>query len=124
MSQMMGEPAFSGHAMALHAVPTAVPAGTVSLVAANVGRLTHELVVLPLAPGAVVGARSPGPEGQVDEDDSLGEASRSCSEGSGEGIEVGTEGWITLTLPRGRYELVCNLAGHYAAGMSQELVVS
>jgi uncharacterized cupredoxin-like copper-binding protein len=31
--------------------------------------------------------------------------------------------WVTLTLRLGRYELVCNLPGHYAIGMHAELDV-
>jgi len=29
-----------------------------------------------------------------------------------------------VTLKPGRYELICNLANHYAAGMYQDLVVT
>jgi len=29
-----------------------------------------------------------------------------------------------VTLPPGRYELICNLPNHYADGMYQELVVT
>ncbi|MEV6160217.1 plastocyanin/azurin family copper-binding protein [Nonomuraea sp. NPDC052129] len=29
----------------------------------------------------------------------------------------GSAGWVTLTLHPGRYELLCNFPGHYAAGM-------
>jgi hypothetical protein len=83
--------------------------------------LTHELVVLPLAGGQHAGQRLTGPDGRVDETGSLGEASRTCAEGGGDGIAPGTAGWTTLTLAAGRYELVCNLPGHYAAGMYTEL---
>jgi uncharacterized cupredoxin-like copper-binding protein len=33
-------------------------------------------------------------------------------------------GWATLSLSPGRYEVLCNIAGRYAAGMYIELVVS
>jgi hypothetical protein len=33
-------------------------------------------------------------------------------------------GWGTLNLTPGRYELVCNQTGHYAAGMFAELDVT
>ena len=65
-----------------------------------------------------------GPRGRVSEAGSLGEASRSCGPGPGEGITAGSAGWTTLTLPAGRYELVCNLHNHYANGMRQALTVS
>ena len=54
---------------------------------------------------------------------SVGEVSSSCGAGAGEGLTSGSTGWTTLTLPAGRYELVCNLPGHYAAGMYTELDV-
>lgn len=53
-----------------------------------------------------------------------GTVSFACAEGSGQRILPGASGWVTLTLPPGRYELVCNLPGHYAAGMYTQLVVT
>lgn len=100
-----------------------VQAGTVSLRVGNLGVVKHELVVLPLAAGQSIGSRTPGTDGQVDESASLGEASKSCGAGTGEGIEPRAYGWTTLTLQPGRYELLCNLPGHYAAGMYAELDV-
>ena len=93
------------------------PAGTVSLRVANVGSLVHELVVLPLAAGEQVGSRAVGSDGKVSEADSVGEASNTCGAGAGDGIDPGAIGWVTHDLPRGDYELVCNLPGHYASGM-------
>ncbi len=110
--------------MAARAVPSEVPAGQVSIVAFNHGTRSHELVVLPLAPGATIGSRSVGTDNKVSEADSLGEASNNCGAGAGEGINPGAASWVTLTLKPGRYELVCNLAGHYAAGMYTELDVA
>jgi uncharacterized cupredoxin-like copper-binding protein len=107
----------------LRAYPQSVPAGQVSLVAVNHGSRTHELVVLPLATGASVGTRAVGSDNTVSEAGSLGESSNSCGRGSGDGIRAGATGWVTLTLTPGRYELVCNLPGHYAAGMFTELDV-
>jgi uncharacterized cupredoxin-like copper-binding protein len=124
MTQMMSGTAPLGSHMMLRATPAAVAAGQVSLVASNMGWRTHELVILPLDSGALVGQRVPGPDGKVDEAGSLGEASASCAEGSGDGITAGTVGWTTVTLAPGRYELVCNLENHYADGMYQELVVT
>ncbi len=126
---MMGGPMMgggrSGVGMArVLARPGAVGAGTVSLRVVNRGALTHELVVLPLSAGQVVGTRTVGSDGQVDEAGSLGEASSTCGAGAGDGIAAGAAGWVTLTLAPGRYELVCNLPGHYVAGMYTELDVS
>ena len=124
MTQMMGGTAPLGAHMMLRAVPHTVAAGKVSLVAANRGWRTHELVVLPLAAGELAGQLVPGPGGKVDETGSLGEASTSCGAGTGDGIRPGTVSWTTLTLAPGRYELVCNLANHYADGMYQEILVT
>lgn len=124
MTHMMGGVAPMGSHMMLRAVPATVPAGEVSFEVGNRGWRTHEMVVLPLAPGQPAGQRVPGADGRVDETGSLGEASASCAAGSGDGIKAGTVGWVTLNLTPGRYELVCNLRNHYASGMHQMLVVS
>jgi uncharacterized cupredoxin-like copper-binding protein len=100
-----------------------VPAGTVSLRVANAGSLVHELIVLPLPPGQGVGQRSVGPDNKVGETGSLGEASSTCGAGAGDGIDPGSVGWVTLHLSPGSYELLCNLPGHYAAGMYTRLTV-
>ena len=124
MSRMMGGVAPTGARMLLTAQPSTVRSGRVSIVVDNTGWRTHELVVLPMAAGAVAGQRVVGPDGKVDEKGSLGEASSSCAAGSGDGIVSGSVGWVTLTLGPGHYELVCNLQNHYADGMRQELVVT
>ena len=121
MSRAMGAVAPMGAPMRLRVLPATVAAGRVTLVAENVGWRTHELVVLPLDPGASEGERLPGPDGEVDESLSLGEASNGCGPDSGEGLASGTVGWTTVDLEPGRYELVCNLRNHYANGMHQEL---
>ena len=51
----------------------------------------------------------PDSAGKVDEAGNLGEASNTCADGSGDGIESGSVGWVTITLTSGHYELVCNL---------------
>lgn len=131
MGNMMGGPMMGsgtlGQAMpgmlGLQASPTTVPAGTVSFVVDNVGGMTHELIVLPLTePG--IGERSVGSGGKISEAGSRGEASRSCGSGPADGIQAGTVGWVTLHLPAGRYELICNQPWHYASGMYAELKVT
>lgn len=127
--RMMGQGQGQGRGMArgvmsMRADQTTVPAGTVSFVVTNTGTRDHELVVLPIDGDQPAGARTIGADNRVDETGSLGEASRSGGEGAGEGIAQGASGWVTLTLPPGRYELLCNLPGHYAAGMYTELTVA
>ena len=110
--------------MGIVATPGAVPHGTVSLRVSDGGVWTHELVVLPLPAGHGVGQRPVGADGKVDEQGSLGEASRTCGAGAGDGIASGATGWTTLPLGPGRYELICNLPGHYASGMYTELDIT
>jgi uncharacterized cupredoxin-like copper-binding protein len=124
MTRMMGGTAPLGAHMMLRAAPATIPAGEVSIIASNLGWRTHELVILPLAAGALAGQRVPGSDGTVPETGSLGEASHSCGRGTGEGITSGTVSWTTVTLRPGHYELICNLPNHYADGMYQELVVT
>lgn len=124
MTQMMGGTAPMGAQMRLRATPATEPAGPISLVVSNLGWRTHELVIFPLATGAVVGQRVPGSDGKVSETGSVGEASRSCGNGAGGGLASGSVGWVTVTLTPGRYELLCNLPNHYADGMHQELTIS
>ncbi|MFE0509121.1 hypothetical protein [Streptomyces sp. NPDC058964] len=109
--------------MRLVAQPATVPSGQVTLRVVNAGALPHEVVVLPLRAGQTAGARAVGAVGRVSEAGSLGEASRTCGAGTGDGILPRTTGWTTLTLQPGRYELLCNNPGHYAAGMYTELDV-
>lgn len=113
-----------GGALRLWVRPAAVPAGPVSLRVVNSGSSAHEVLVLPLAAGQSAGQRPVGTDGKVNETGSLGEVSSSCGAGEGDGIEPGAPGWTTVTLQPGRYELLCNLPGHYAAGMYTELDVT
>ena len=124
MSQMMGGLAPRNVQMRLVAIPSRVTAGEVSIAVSNLGWRKHELVVLPLDKGAVAGERVPNSQGKIDETGALGEASKNCGEGTGEGVEGGAVSWVTLNLKPGRYELVCNLPNHYADGMWQEIVVT
>ena len=124
MTQTMGGTAPAGAHMMLRASPLTMAAGQISVVAQNIGWRIHELVILPLAAGTTAGQRVPGADGKVTEVGSLGEASASCAAGTGDGITAGTVGWTTITLPAGRYELVCNLPNHYIDGMHQEIVLT
>ena len=110
--------------MALIADHASVPHGTVSFFVTNDGSIDHEMMVLPLADSQTAGTRPMGGDGRVDEAGSLGHASKTDGEGAGEGIVAGDSGWMTVTLAPGHYELVCNLAGHYASGMFTQITVT
>ena len=113
-----------GGAMRLTTDRATVSQGPVSFLVTNFGSISHEMMVLPLPVSQIVGTRPMGGDGKIDEVGSLGEASNTCGEGAGQGILPGASSWITVTLAPGRYEVVCNLPGHYAAGMYSQLTVS
>ena len=108
---------------ALVAAPSTVPAGRVFFVVANTGALVHELVILPL-PVDGPGTRPTGTDGKIVETQRLGESSRSCAGGTGDGVAPASTGWTTVTLKPGRYELVCDQPWHCSAGMFDVLTVS
>ncbi|QTE02984.1 sulfocyanin-like copper-binding protein [Streptomyces cyanogenus] len=110
--------------MRLVAHPATIPVGRVTLRVVNAGGLPHEVIVLPLPAGQAAGQRASGPDGRVPAAGSVGEASRTCGSDAGEGTAAGAAAWTTVTLRPGRYELLCNLPGHYAAGMYTELDVT
>ena len=122
MGQGFGMP--YGGAMRLTTDLATVSHGPVSFLVTNVGSVSHEMILLPLPVSQIVGTRPMGGDGKIEEAGSLGEASNTCGEGVGQGILPGASSWITVTLAPGRYEVVCNLPGHYAAGMYSQLTVS
>jgi uncharacterized cupredoxin-like copper-binding protein len=117
-----------GGAMRLATDRATASNGTVSFFVTNDGSVNHEMVVLALPDTQIAGTRTQDGGAQVDEAGSLGEASSTCGEGSGEGsgegILPGASGWVTVSLAPGRYELVCNLPGHYAAGMYTQITIT
>jgi len=111
-------------AMRMSADRATVAHGEVTFLVTNIGRLSHEMVILPLSGTRAAGTRPIGGDGKVDEAGSLGEASATCADGEGHGILPRTASWVTVNLPAGRYELVCNLPGHYQVGMYTQLTVT
>jgi uncharacterized cupredoxin-like copper-binding protein len=110
--------------MGLSLSSTTVPAGQVSLRVVNDGAWIHELAVLPLESGHNIGQRRIEADNKVDESASLGHVEGSCGADEGDGLVPGASGWTTITLAPGRYELICNIAGHYRAGMYDLLDVA
>ena len=121
---MRGNGGRSAASMFLRLDRSTVPHGTVSFVVTNTGMRNHELVVLPLDGDQRAGTRVVGPDRRIDESGSLGEVADAGGGHGDSGIAPGATGWVTLDLPAGRYELVCNLPGHYAAGMFAEITVT
>ena len=94
---------------------THVPAGEVRFVVKNRGPDTHEVLIartsaaLPLRADDIT----------VDED-----ALEPLTVDEVEAEPPGAERVLGVKLRRGRYELFCNMAGHYLGGMRVQLVVS
>jgi uncharacterized cupredoxin-like copper-binding protein len=87
-------------------------AGRVTFEVTNVGKTTHELVVIRTkdAPGKLPLTGSTASEtGNVGETGDLG---------------AGKSKTFSLDLTKGRYVVICNVPGHYMAGMRGALVVS
>jgi uncharacterized cupredoxin-like copper-binding protein len=97
------------------AAPAQVRAGAVSLAVRNRGPVAHELIVVKVG-------RAPLPLRRdgltVDED-----AVQARTAAALEPQPTGRETILDARLTPGRYELFCNMAGHYRGGMHTELVV-
>ena len=94
------------------------PAGAVTLTAPNAGKAPHELVLIKFAgdPGKLPTKT----DGDADEDafpesDLPGEIGET---------EPGATGTLTVTLPPGKYVMLCNVPAHYKAGMYGTLTVT
>lgn len=88
---------------------TAAVAGEVSFTVANEGTIGHEFLVvktdIELGKIPLDGDHFPEPADGLEVIDEIGE------------FPKGTTETLTLMLEPGKYQLVCNLPGHYAAGM-------
>jgi uncharacterized cupredoxin-like copper-binding protein len=91
-----------------------VAAGDLVLRVHNLGPDSHELIVV--RGGGRLALRSDGLT--VDED-----AIEPATLGTLEPGDRGSERELRLRLRPGRYQLFCNMAGHYLGGMRTELVV-
>ena len=92
------------------------PAGQVTFVVVNEGKLPHEVVILRTDMDAkALPISSSG--NKVDEaaaGDHVGEVE----------VEAGTTGAGTFRLTPGKYVLICNIEGHYQAGMTTAFTVT
>jgi len=91
--------------------PDAAKAGKVTFDVTNNGSAPHEMVVIRTNKSAsALGSGS-----HVPETGSVGETGD---------IAAGKSKSVTLTLKPGHYALICNIAGHYMAGMHTDFMVS
>ena len=105
--ELIGE---RGGQMDIRLSQDSVPAGEVTFQVANIAASTpHEMIVVKLD--------ATGQEFQVDPSTQKVDESALDDLGEVEGLKAGETGEITLTLEPGDYKLICNLKGHYAAGM-------
>jgi uncharacterized cupredoxin-like copper-binding protein len=93
--------------------PRRIAAGDIELVVRNQGPDTHEVIMV-RSGGSQPPLRS---DGLTVDEDALHEA------GAAEGLDPHGVERVRLHLTRGRYELFCNMAGHFMAGMHAQLVV-
>ncbi len=103
--------------MGIKVDPASAPAGDVTFNVTNSSKDTiHEMIVMYLAdPG------KPLPyienESRVDED-------KAGDKGEVSELDPGKSGSLTVHLDPGKYLLICNVPGHYAAGMWAEFEVT
>ena len=112
--ELVGE---RGGEMSIRLDQSSVPAGEVTFQVANVAQDTpHEMIVVKLDEA--------GQEFQVDPATEKVDESAIQDLGEVEGLKAGQSGDLTLTLEPGDYKLICNLKGHYAAGMEIPFTVT
>jgi uncharacterized cupredoxin-like copper-binding protein len=89
-----------------------VKAGDVTFDVANEGTMAHEMVLIKTD---VPPTHLPMEKGEASEAGSVGEVSD---------LPAGESGTLTVHLDPGHYVMICNLPGHYSAGMRTEFTVS
>lgn len=102
--------------MGIKASPGAVKAGEVTFNVTNDSKDTvHEMIVMYLAnPGKPLPYLEA--ENRVDED-------KAGDKGEVSELDPGKSGTLTVELKAGKYLLICNVPGHYGAGMWAEFTV-
>ncbi|HXJ62310.1 MAG TPA: sulfocyanin-like copper-binding protein [Actinomycetota bacterium] len=102
--------------MFIHLSSSVAPTGSVSFVVANDDTVTHEFVVLQTdhpAAGFPIGSFE-GESNRIDED------TAGTNVGETGDMKAGTSQLLTIDMPAGHFAIVCNLPGHYAAGMHDD----
>jgi hypothetical protein len=96
--------------------PTSAPAGEVQFVASNTGAIDHELVIIKtdLAPDAL-----PVVDNKANEDSPGVQVVDEIEE-----FDPGMQETKSVNLAAGKYVLICNIVGHYEAGMRTAFTVT
>jgi uncharacterized cupredoxin-like copper-binding protein len=106
------------HDFAIEPAETSLPAGLVDLAVTDRGPSAHEMLIFQTdLPADKLPRR---PDGRVDES---GDGVLKVFD-SGDNIAVGTIKTFHIALAAGRYVMVCNLPGHYLAGMHTAFAVT
>src|SRR5206468_1373346 len=92
--------------------PQTMKAGDVTFDVTNQGTMVHEMVLIKSDDDP---AHLPMENGEASEEGSVGEVSE---------LPAGKNGTLTAHLAPGSYVTICNVAGHYSAGMRTEFTVS
>ena len=96
--------------MGVKATPATAPAGIVSFEVTNTSKDTiHEMIVMYLADPSQALPYIAG-DSKVDED-------KAGDKGEVSELDPGKNGTLTVALKPGKYLLICNVAGHFMAGM-------
>jgi len=103
--------------MGIRPSPATVKAGDITFNVTNDSKDTvHEMIVMYLADPAQA-LPYINTENRVDED-------KAGDKGEVSELDPGASGKLTVTLKPGKYLLICNVPGHYAAGMWSEFTVT
>ena len=93
--------------------PASVSAGEVTFTVKNSGAVPHELAVV----------KTDADPKKLPQKDGLADEAANKPLGRTPSIDTGKEGKVTVKLEPGKYALICNLAGHYSAGMATSFTV-
>jgi uncharacterized cupredoxin-like copper-binding protein len=110
--------AVTEHDFAIAPAETSLPAGLVDLAVTDRGPSAHEMLIFQTdLPADKLPLR---PDGRVDES---GDGVLKVFD-SGDNIDVGTTKTFHIALAAGHYVMICNLPGHYLAGMHTAFTVT
>ena len=96
---------------AIARAPASATAGKITFIVKNSGKSKHEFIVMRTN---VPAGKLPAKNGRVSEKGSKGEIGD---------LAPGVTKRLTLTLAKGKYVLICNIAGHYQAGQHAAFTV-
>ena len=99
------------------------PAGKVTFLITNAGTMDHEMVVLKTDQPAD-SFKITGFEGEPNRFNEDAKGLTNVGETGDPAMKPGTSMMLTIDMTEGHYAIVCNLNGHYAAGMHQDFWVT